>query len=231
MAPIETVVNRFADPLYTTAEVAAFLGVPAETIRRWVGSSSGVREAVITAAAGRPRHARIPFVGLAEAYTLRAFREAGVSLQRIRPALERLDNELGLEHALASERLFTDGSEVLLDVARRTEGTASLAAKQLVVIRNGQHVFHEVVADYLRRITFKGGYAQVIPLPAYVHARVVVDSRRSFGQPIFTSSGVRLTDALGLFEAGEPLATVSQEYGIPEVELQAALRVALRHVA
>lgn len=231
MATITTVVDRFQDPLYTPAEVATFLGVPVETIRRWAGPSSGVREAVITAAPGRPRHARIPFVGLAEAYTLRAIREAGVSLQRIRPALERLDAELGLAHALASQRLYTDGSEVLLDVAQRAEGQVSLAGKQLVVVRNGQHVFHEVVAEYLRRITFEGGYAQVIPLPAYADARVVVDSRRSFGQPIFESSGVRLADALSLFRAGEPLATVSEEYGVPETELEAALRVVLRHAA
>lgn len=231
MAPIVTIIDRFEDPLYTPSEVAAFLGVPAETIRRWAGPASGDREAVITAAPGRVRHARIPFVGLAEAYTLRAIRKAGVSLQRIRPALERLDQELGLEHALASQRLYTDGSEILLDVAQRADGDVSLAAQHLVVVRNGQHVFHEVVADYLSRITFADGYAQVIPLPAYADARVVVDYRRSFGQPIFLASGVRLTDALGLFEAGDPLATVSVEYGIPESELQAALRVALRHAA
>jgi hypothetical protein len=60
----------------------------------------------------------IPFVGLAEGLVLTAMRRAGVPLQRIRPALARLDEELGLQHALASSRLYTDGAEVVVDSAR-----------------------------------------------------------------------------------------------------------------
>lgn len=36
-------------------------------------------------------------------------------LQRIRPALDALDREFGVAHALASRRLYTDGAEVLYD--------------------------------------------------------------------------------------------------------------------
>jgi len=61
----------------------------------------------------------VPFIGLAEGYVLAALRKAGVSLQRIRPALNHLQRELGLEHALASRRLYTDGAEVLYDYAER----------------------------------------------------------------------------------------------------------------
>lgn len=225
-------IDRFADPLYTPTEVAAFLGVPSETIRRWAGGSiSRAEEAVITAFPGGPRQARIPFVGFAEAYVLRAIRRAGVSLQRIRPALERLDAEMGIQHALASQRLYTDGAEVLLDVADEVGGDAQDAVRELVVVRSGQRVLHEVVVDYLQQITFTDGYAQVIPLPTYGAARVVADAARSFGQPIFEASGVRLKDALDLFRAGEPLEVVCEEYGIPEADLQAALRVALHRAA
>jgi hypothetical protein len=36
-------------------------------------------------------------------------------MQRIRPAIDVLSQEVGLEHALASRRLYTDGAEVLFD--------------------------------------------------------------------------------------------------------------------
>jgi hypothetical protein len=56
----------------------------------------------------------MPFIGLAEAYALAAFRHAGVPMQRIRPAIDVLARELGVEYALASRRLYTDGAEVHL---------------------------------------------------------------------------------------------------------------------
>lgn len=216
--------DRFDEPIYTLTEVGRYLRIPAETVRRWAGNRPD--SALITAMAGRSGDARVPFVGLAEAYTLRAFRDAGVPLQRIRPALALVERELGVAYALASQRLYTDGAEVLLEVANQLDEEGSAAARRLVVVRNGQYVLHEVVADYLRQVTFADGYAQVIPLPAYGDARVLADARRSFGQPIFASSGVRLEDVIGLFEAGEPLAVVCKEFGVSERELEAALRSA-----
>lgn len=59
---------------------------------------------------------------------LAAIREAGVPLQRIRPALSRLQDELGFEHALASRRLFTDGVEVLCDYAERRHPRGPVSA-------------------------------------------------------------------------------------------------------
>lgn len=51
----------------------------------------------------------MPFVGLAEGLVLAACRQARVPLQRIRPTLQRLQQDLG-EHALDSQRLDTDGA-------------------------------------------------------------------------------------------------------------------------
>ena len=39
-------------------------------------------------------------------------------MQRIRPAVEILRTEIGLEYALASKRLYTDGAEVVYDFAK-----------------------------------------------------------------------------------------------------------------
>jgi uncharacterized protein (DUF433 family) len=175
----------------------------------------------------------IPFVGLAEGLVLAAIRRAGVPLQRIRPALARLQEELGHDHALASKRLYTDGAEVLFDYAKTDSDLDSArAARELVVVRNDQRVFNDVVDGYLRRVEFgPDGYAQIIHLPGYRDAEVVVDPMRGFGQPIFVRGGARLEDALALFDAGEPLDVVADEYGIPTAQLEDALRVAVRHAA
>jgi uncharacterized protein (DUF433 family) len=147
-----------------------------------------------------------------------------VPLQRIRPALDRLNQEFGLAHALASQRLYTDGAEVLFEY--RDDLGADVVG-DLVVVRRAQPVFRDVIADYLQQVVFHQGYAQRLPLVGYKGADLYVDPDRGFGQPVFARGGARLTDALDLFRAGEPLELVAQEFGIPSQQLEAALRASL----
>src|SRR3954447_211945 len=127
----ESAVDKFDAPLYTLAEASRFLGLSESTFRNWSrGYHSVIQGREVT---GKPvitavgklgqRGPAIPFLGLAEGYALAAIRRTGVPLQRIRPALERLNTEMGVEHALASEKLVTDGAEVLFDYAAKAGGT------------------------------------------------------------------------------------------------------------
>lgn len=231
--------DRFHAPLYTVAEASRYLDVPISTVATWVqgyrrepaGRRVVIGASVLTAIRKTgTRGPVIPFIGLAEGLVLAAMRRSGVPLQRIRPALTRLEEQFGLRHALASKRLYTDGAEVLFDYAETSEDLrAARAARELVVVRNDQHVFNEVVQDYLRRLEFDDdGYARLIQLPAYEVAEVLVDPARGFGQPIFARGGVRLEDALALFRSGEPLDVVAVEYGIPREHLEDAVRIATR---
>jgi len=234
--------DRFSTALYTVSEAARYLDVPASTLNAWAHGYTN-RPAGRSAVAGVPvlttlprRTARqpvIPFIGLAEGAVLTAIRRSGVPLQRIRPALEQLDAQFGVSHALASSRLYSDGAEVLFDYAEATDNPGLVrAAHELVVVRNGQRVFNEVVDSYLQRLEFDDkGYVRLIRLPAYEVAEVVVDPARGFGQPIFVRGGARLDDALGLFRAGEPLDVVADEYGIPRDHLEDAVRIATRAAA
>lgn len=234
--------DRFTAPLYTLAEASRYLDVPASTFRIW---ARGYRQEP----AGRPavsvppvltiasrtqiRGPVVPFVGLAEGLVLSALRRSGVPLQRIRPALARLQEEFGMRHALASRRLYTDGAEVLYDYAEgAADEDSALALRELVVVRSNQRVFNDVVTAYLRRIDFGDDeYARLIHLPAYQVADVVVDPDRGFGQPIFARGGARLEDALAMFRAGETLDIVAEEYQVPREELEDAVRIATRIAA
>ncbi len=72
--------------------------------------------------------------------TSSVFRRAGVPLQRIRPAVAALSKEIGIAHALASERLYTDGAEVLYDYATEHDEEH---LSGLTVVRTGQREFAE----------------------------------------------------------------------------------------
>lgn len=228
---------RFAPPLYTLAEASRVLDVPAATFQTWArgyvrhrsGGLAVVGEPMVTDLHSAPGEATIPFIGLAEGFVLAAIRKQGVPLQRIRPAIKVLQKELGLQHALASRRLYTDGAELLFDYATVT-GDESV--RELVVVRHGQRVFSDVVEAYLQRISFADdGFAQRLRLPQYRVADVIVDPRFGFGQPTFAHGRARLSDVLSRFWAGDALSDLAEEFGVPELDLEDAVRVASQRAA
>lgn len=146
-------------------------------------------------------------------------------MQRIRPSLNWLLEHVG-PHALASKNLYTDGAEVLWEFAQQSgeDDPDGAVARGLIVPRSGQFVFKEIMEHYLRQISFSNGnYANVIRLPQYRHANVVLDPKRGYGQPVFANSGIQVGDALGPLRAGESFEAVALDYGIPVSELRDAL--------
>ncbi|MCY4103078.1 MAG: DUF433 domain-containing protein [bacterium] len=233
---------RFDVPLYTVAEAALIVDVPYSTLASWAkgyvrrppGRRPIVGAPILTAMqADRPGEPTIPFVGLVEALVLAAIRRSGVPMQRIRPALDALKSEIGVEYALASEKLYTDGAEVLYDYGESCRGTdQGNCALDLVIVRSNQRVFVEIIQSYLRRITYgDDGYATVISVPAYELAEVVADPKRSFGAPIFARAGARVEDVLERFWAGETLLETAAEFGVPVGELEDVIRVTSRRAA
>lgn len=201
---------RFAAPLYTLQQVGQYLGVPRSTLTHW-------RPFVQHIEGSRRQDPSVTFIGLAEAYVLAALRRAGVPLQRIRPAIEVLTDKIGLEHALASHHLYTDGAEILYE----------WGDEKLTIVRNGQYVIRDVLEEYLRLITWDHDeYPTQLQLPSYQKTTVITDPRRGFGQPIFAHNGTKVQDALERFWAGEDLHTIADDYGLLLSEVEDAVRVA-----
>jgi len=168
----------------------------------------------------------VPFIGFAEAYVLSAFRRAGVPMQRIRPAVKVLSTAIGVEHALASKRLYTDGAEVLYDYVTSQQ---EKDLRGLTVVRIGQQQFAEIVGDYLKRVTYgEDGWASQLRLPTYERAKVVVNPRRAFGMPVVVHGGARVEDLVDRFVAGDTLAAIAEDFGVPEAEVEDVVRVATR---
>ncbi len=218
---------RLSRAIFTLREAAGHLDVPKSTIHAWTRPATG--EPLITVFPRRGAQATVPFIGFAEAYVLAAFRRAGVPLQRIRPAVDALAQNIGLEHALASKRLYTDGAEVLYDYAAERHEDDLL---ELVVVRTGQHQFSELVRDYLKRITYASdGWASRVRLPSYQRAEVVVDPRVAFGLPLVVRGGARVEDLVDRFVAGDTLADIAFDFDVPPEEVEDVIRVATRTAA
>jgi uncharacterized protein (DUF433 family) len=218
---------RLSRAIFTLREAAGYLDVPKSTIHAWARPAAG--QPLITVFPRHGAQATVPFIGFAEAYVLAAFRRAGVPPQRIRPAVDALSRNIGLDHALASKRLYTDGAEVLYDYAADRNENDLL---ELVVVRTGQHQFTEVVRDYLKRITYgSDGWASRVRLPSYQRAEVIVDPRSAFGLPLVVHGGARVEDLVDRFVAGDSVADIAYDFDVPPEEVEDVIRVATRTAA
>lgn len=211
----------YSTPIYSQGEAARIIQAPTSSFGRWAQGHRfkqrqegewGSSPALLTGV--RPgRGATVSFTALAEGFIIESFRRAGLPLARIRPAVDVLRAEIGLDNALLSERLMTDGAEILY---RNGEGA-------LVVVRNNQGVFTEVVSEYLKSISYRDGFVSVIHLPTFEVIDVVVDPQRNSGQPTIDRLGVRVEDVLSRVRAGERLTDVADDFSLQPKEIRSLI--------
>jgi uncharacterized protein (DUF433 family) len=217
---------RFTVPLYTTAEAGRYLDVHATTFRRWVkGYHQEFRDRapvsgeplVTDLAPEAPGGPSIPFIGLAEGMFLSALRKARMPLQQIRPALELVRTKIGIEHALASRKLYLAGAQLLWEVSEESalDDDARHGARDLIVLKDNQYVFRQVIEQYLRQITYDEEYARRILLPGYEVAQIAADPATNFGKPYFTKTGTPLYVVQNMLKAGENIEDVADDFSLP----------------
>ncbi|GAA1767173.1 DUF433 domain-containing protein [Streptomonospora arabica] len=224
---------RYTTPIYRRSEAAQLVGVRTNTFRNWANGytikrPSGRRTVSASLITTDPtvsgRKPSVPFVGVAESYVISAFRAAGVSMQRIRSAVEELERRFGLPQALASERLYTDGAEVLWNYGQQSDDPYDQKiVGGLVVLRNNQGVFREVIKGYLTQVTYEDGWAKLIRLPRYERADVTVDPRINGGAPTVARRGIRVADITDRWRAGESADDLAYDYELTKTEITAVL--------
>lgn len=205
-------------PIYGQNEAAHIIQAPTTSFARWAHGHRFQQRQVgewgwsppILTGVQSGRGNTVSFNALAEGFIVESFRRVGLPMARIRPAIEILRNEIGIENALLSEKLQTDGAEILI---RNGED-------QLVVVRNHQGVFNEVVAEFLQSISYRDGFADYLRLPAFEAVDVVVDPKRNSGQPTVDKLGVRVEDIVSRVRAGEPMDEVADDFGLKRRELR-----------
>ena len=227
---------HYTTPIYHKAEAAHIIAVPAQTFRNWSvgyaykrldGSQVVSAPIVTTLEPVRPHGVSVPFVGLAEAYIVAAFTRAGLPMQRIRPAALWLQEHLGLNKALASERLKTDGAGVLWDFGQQSHDPADQdMVEGLVVVRSGQQVFRSIVRNDLTRVTYENGWLRTIELPQYQNIGVIVDPWLNGGQATVADRGVRVLDIVNRLKACEPAKDVAYDYDLTVREVEAIRKAA-----
>jgi uncharacterized protein (DUF433 family) len=212
-------------PVYSVQDAARYLGVPVPTLRTWV-TGRGRQEPVIWRPPGA---SALSFTNLVEAYVLSAMRRKyKIPLQRIRPALQYVEQRIGVDRPLAHQDFQAHGAELFV------QHLGDLHC----VTKPGQIAMKEVLDSYLERIERDSdGVAARIFLfarsgPSLDQPRVVlVDPRRAWGRPMLASAGVPVDAVIGRYKAGEDPTELADDYGCTVADIMEVIRWEIRRAA
>jgi uncharacterized protein (DUF433 family) len=178
--------------IYTVPEAARLTGVSSWRIRRWL------RGYEFTTKCGRHRSApvwtgqlppidhsmAIGFLDLVEIRCVDAFIREGVGWKEVRLAHHRAQEVLQLTHPFCTNQFKVSGRKIILELPQTN------ADPQLWEIARNQRVFERITRPFMKDLVFAKGALPSQWWPLGTDHLVVLDPRRSFGQPIVARSGV-----------------------------------------
>ncbi|WP_214410052.1 DUF433 domain-containing protein [Sphaerisporangium fuscum] len=180
------VVDLLERPTYTMSQVDRLIGLPLGTARRWVdGYSRNGRTYEPVVRQSRTGDMMATWGEFVEARLLAEYRNAGVPMINMRPAITKLRAETGARYPLAHLANFVTphGKELVWRVQEQVRLQAELL---LVIPRNGQLVMAEAVEIFVNAVEFDDDTV-VRMLPDLRTPEVKIDPLRAFGEPAVRS--------------------------------------------
>ena len=212
--------DRFNDPILTPLDTAYHLAIPERTLYHWLREEARGHPLVHSVRPGRQGWPSVPFIGIIEAYVLRALRSLGLSMSKIGAATAEVREMFDTEYGLATRRIATDGIDVFVHY---------LDSDELARVGDRQMPIRRVIDDYLKYITWdEHDLPRRLTLKQYDPdiARVVIDPQFGWGSPVVESARVTVEAIVGLWKAGETPDVVAGEYGLTREQVDAIIRVA-----
>lgn len=225
--------NIYHSPAYSVADAARYLHIPRGTLRSWLhGRSYSVKEGkqYVQPLLQRPNPdlPEISFTNLVEAHVLRSIRKIHcVRLDRIRGALDYLDQQFGMPHPLARVEFQTDGVNLFVESVGRL----------VSVSQNGQLTMKGVLNHLLTRVEwnelgvatrlFPSICTTPLPQPKDEPRTILIDPRISFGRPVIVNAWIPTQDIAERYKAGESPESIADDLGCDLCQVYDAIRFEL----
>jgi uncharacterized protein (DUF433 family) len=225
---VPEVIDLLSRPVYGLSQVDRVLGLPSGTARRWIdGYERGSKRYDPVVREQTTGDEIVTWGEFVETRLLSEYRDAGIPMLHMRPAVVALRDELQTQYPLASAKTWLDveGRELV----RKIQDKVGLEHRlSLVVVRTGQQLIWSYEADaFSRSIEWSEQTAdgQVERLRAQADLPdVVLDPLSGFGEPIIRGRNIR-TEVLGeLYGAGETMAGLAEMYELSPQLVDEAVR-------
>ena len=204
--------------VYGVGQASSLLGLRQDKVRGWLDGyeRSGVQYAPVIREASTGSDL-VTWGEFVELGYLREYRRARVSLQHIRPVIERLRQEFGVRYPLAHSRPWVYDRQLVLRIQEETHLDPSLA----IVIRSGQElILAREVESYLQKVEFADNVVARIR-PAGKTSPVVIDPEFSFGRP--SIRGVATERIAELYRSGDSAEFLAETYELPVGDINASI--------
>jgi uncharacterized protein (DUF433 family) len=219
--------------IYSVPEASRLTSVSAGRIRRWLKGyrfkSGSKRYASPPLWRGQlepiDKSLALGFLDLIEIRFVDKFIDAGVSWTMLRKVRERAMELFKSPHPFCSNKFFTDGREILVELHEET------GEQSLVEIIKSQHVFRQILKPFLKELEFGKDNTLLRWWPLGEKRSVVLDPKRSFGQPIVSKDGVPTHFLAKALQATGSLKEVAQWYEVSEAEVKDAAEFEQKLVA
>jgi uncharacterized protein (DUF433 family) len=210
--------------LYTLPEAARLLRVPLDRLRRWtIGYTfAGARFSEPLFKPDYPELAVksiLTFQDLMELFLVARFRQAGVSLQKIRATAQWAARRFETNYPFAIRRFHTDGKRLFAELESR-EGQGS-PERSFLEPHTCQYVF-SWVEEFFLKLDYENDLVSHF-WPLGKERPVVLDPARSFGQPIDPATGVPTRVLADMHAAGESVEEVARWFRVESEAVRAAV--------
>lgn len=211
-----------SQPTYGLTEASRLLRVPPSTLRWWLEGAERGDRCYAPVLREQPTGASTLTWGeFVEAAYLREYR-ADLPLQRLRPLIEALREELGNPYPLATAQPMTDGRQLVWNLQTKLE----LPEELWMVVGRRQLMLGSAADAFFKRVEFDPTTLEALRYTVMeADIPVIVDPTRSFGLP--TIRGARTESIAELALAGEPaevVAEIYEDYGLNESDVLTAVR-------
>ncbi len=209
--------------LYTVPEAARLTHVSVGKVRRWLKgyhfkSGKAIRHSGAVWQGEIPpldNKLALSFRDLLELRFVDAFIRAGVSWRTMRRAHAKAQSGLNTTHPFCSNRIFTDGRNILLRQAEEDSDQA------LVNLATDQREFSRIVEPFRKELEFSG--SDIVWWPLGRERQIIVDPRRNFGQPTAARSGVPSKVLARTAKANSSQELVARWYEVQTDEIRDAI--------
>lgn len=218
-------IDLLARPVYGMSQVDWILRLHPGTAARWIdGYRRAGKDYPPIVRLDKTGDDRVTWGEFTEARLLSEFRDAGVPIVRMRPAVVALREQFGQLYPLAYALPYLEdrGRELVLQVQEKVGLEKQL---QLVVVRNGQLVLAMQTDQFVRSVDFAdvGIVQRMHPLPDL--KLVWLDPLRQFGEPVVRS--VPTSVIAEQARAGDSPDLIASLYDLTAEEVWQAIRYEL----
>lgn len=216
--------------IYTIGDVAAYTGIRAADINRWLfgyNVKGSTHPGLWRAELAEEDEKALSFNDLLEIRFVAAFRKHGVSLQTIRRASEYSREQFNQTYPFTCRRFQTDGRSIFATIHQET------GDESLLDLVKRQYAFKQVIGPALYEgIDYTAEGAALRWYPMGRKKGVVLDPTRNFGKPSLAETGVD-TEALFMAYKAEEMDSkrVAQLFEVTVQAVKAAIEFELGNAA